>query len=93
MESNKIHLVNKTAYAGGSMKICQYDANSLQLGSFWTVLFAVTLCLNLFAVFGNVIVICACYLHKKQTPFIIYISALGFSDLMYALSAPWYSYR
>ncbi|KAF6021473.1 SSTR4 [Bugula neritina] len=47
----------------------------------------------MFAIVGNSLVILACFLQKKRPPLIIYIHVLAFSDLFYALLAPFYTYR
>jgi len=87
-------LLNKTAYLpGGGTKICQYDESIHNLEGLWITVFVLMIILNTFAIVGNVIVIIACFLQKKKPPFIIYITALAFTDLLYAFVAPLYSHR
>ena len=89
--------LNKTVYTeGGGTQICQYETDDLKLSPLWITIFVISLILNIFAIVGNLIVIVACFLQKKKqrkAPLIIYIHTLAFSDLLYALVAPLYTYR
>ena len=72
----------------GSVKVCEYDTEDTKLSPLWTTIFSLTLVFNIFAVFGNAIVILACCLQKQKTPLVIFILALAVSDLWTALVAP-----
>lgn len=87
-------ILNKTVYLlGGGTKLCEYDTDDLTLPVLWNIIFAISLLLNVFGVIGNTIVVIACFLQKQRQPLIIYIHALAFSDLLYALIAPLTTYR
>ncbi|XP_067935016.1 somatostatin receptor type 4-like [Watersipora subatra] len=87
-------LLNKTVFLeGGGTQICEYDTDDLRLSGLWISVFVLSAALNLFAIFGNCIVVLACFLQKKKPPLIVYIHALALSDLFYALVAPLYTYR
>ena len=87
-------LLNKTVYldGGGTMQ-CEYDSDDMALSPLWISIFVISVLLNLFAVFGNILVIAACCLQKRKPALIIYIQALAISDLLYSLTAPFYIYR
>ena len=86
--------LNKTVrLPDGGLQLCEYDTDDLTLPGFWTTILVLFLILNIFAIVGNSIVILACFLQKKKVPMIIYIHALAFSDLFYALLNPFYAYR
>lgn len=86
--------LNKTVYLiGGDTKICEYDDADLDLYGLWMVIFVLSVLLNLAGIFGNLVVIVACFLQQKKTALITYIQALAFSDLLYALLAPFTAYR
>ena len=87
-------VMNKSVFLeGGGRKVCEYDTEELTLSSVWITIFVLSLALNLFAVIGNSIVVAACFMQRQRPPLIIYIHALAFSDLLYALVAPFYTYR
>ena len=86
--------LNKTVrLPDGGLQLCEYDTDDLTLPGFWTTMFVISLIFNIFVIIGNVVVILACFLQKKKVPTIIYINALAFSDLLYALLNPFYAYR
>lgn len=88
-------LLNKTVYleGGAGTQLCSYDPDDLKLSVLWIIIFILSLALNAFAVIGNSIVVAACFLQKSRPSLLIYIHALAFSDLLYALVAPLYTYR
>ena len=86
--------LNKTVrLPDGGLQLCEYDTDDLTEPAFWTTMFVISFIFNIFAIVGNSIVILACFLQKKKVPMIIYINALAFSDLFYALLNPFYAYR
>lgn len=89
-------VMNKSVYLeSGGITVCEYDTDDLTLSGLWITIFVISAALNLFAIVGNVIVVVACFMQKQKPkpPLIIYIHALAFSDLLYALTAPLYTYR
>ena len=72
----------------GSTKVCEYNTEDVQLSALWTIIYSVTLALNIFAVVGNAVVILPCCLQKQKTPLVIFVLALAVSDLCFALIAP-----
>ena len=88
-----IMLLNRTVYLGeGRTQLCEYDTNKLSLKYLWFPVFIITAALNVFAIFANIIVIAACFTLKNRQALFVYIHALAFCDLFYALTAPFYSY-
>lgn len=86
--------LNRTVWLKtGGIGLCEYDTEDLSLASLWNTIFAASLALNAFALVGNLIVVLACFFQKHRPPLIIYIHALAFSDLLYAIVAPFYTYR
>lgn len=85
---------NKTVYLmNGETKLCEYNTDDIALSALWNIVFILSVLLNIAGIVGNVIVIVACFLQKQRQPLIIYIHALAFSDLFYALTAPFTTYR
>ena len=82
-------ILNKTvSLMDRSVKLCEYNTEDVQLSSLWTMIYSLTLALNIFAVVGNAIVILACCLQRRKTPLFIFILALAVNDLCAAVIAP-----